>query len=159
MVDFSHLKKLDVTGESIAEYVFDEIEGEPGIMFAPATDANKPFINERMRMSVEEAEKAAQEPRGKTKRRGLDASDLEDAREKDRHLIARFCARGWGDNPPRDANGVVPEFSADNCYEFFQQLPNWIFDPLRTWVVNPRNFIKREGTKVDQDQVDKLGNG
>jgi hypothetical protein len=142
--DFSHLAKLEVNETTLAEYVFMEIEGEPSIFFAPAIDENREFYNESVRLSVQRAE---EEPKRKPPKRGMRRSeifatdDLEEARERDRQLISKFCAKRWG-VPPVDKDGQTVEFSAENVYAFFKALPNYIFDPVRVWVPNPRNFVQ-----------------
>lgn len=158
MADFSNLKALDVTNDSTAEYFFPDIPGNPSIVLAPATDANKPFQNERLRMSLERAEKAAAEPRGKTSGpqtpEGM-ANDIEEEREQDRRLISGFCARAWG-TAPLDVNGEAPEFSPENCYQFLKSMPDWMFDPLRNFTANVRNFVKRPALSPGQGEA--LGN-
>jgi hypothetical protein len=99
MVDFSNLKALEVTGETLKEYTFDLIPGEPSIFLAAAHDSNKAFLDERLRLSIEEAAKFAAEPRNKRKATQTPeelAADIEADRDRDRKLIARACARRWG---------------------------------------------------------------
>ena len=133
MVDFSHLKKKDVTAASLAEYVFEDIDGEPSIICAPASDANAAFTNESIRMQIEETEQALSRPTKRGKARYVQTpAEREEEREKDRHLIARFCAVRWG-TAPVDVNGAAPEFTPDNCYDFLKALPNWMLDPFRSW--------------------------
>ena len=56
MADYSHLKKLDVNEQTTAEYIFEDIPGEPSIIFAPMTASNPDYLNERVRIAVERAE-------------------------------------------------------------------------------------------------------
>lgn len=159
MVDFSHLQKLDVTEASEAEYVFDDIPGEPSIWFRPMTDANADFLNERVRLAVERAEAAQKETKAQRRKRVLSAEQLEDDREQDRILMARTCALRWG-NPPKDVDGNTPEFSEENCLAFLRALPNYMLDPCRGFVSNVYNFIDPEARKAltTADGGEALGN-
>lgn len=142
MADFSNLKKLDVNEASEAEYVFEDIPGEPSIWFRPMTDANPAFLNERVRLAVERAEQANKETRGQRRKRVLSADQLEEDRELDRVLMARTCAIRWG-TAPKDVEGSEPEFSEQNCYDFLKALPNYMLDPCRGFVANVYNFVDR----------------
>lgn len=154
MVDFSNLKPLHVTAETLAEYTFDDIPGEPSIWMAPATDANALFQSERLRVSIERAEAAEKAPRGKRKI-VLTVEEIEADRELDRVLLSKCCAKKWG-TPPQDVNGTEPEFNEANCYDFFKALPNFLFDPLRGFAANPYNFIDRQA--LTDAQARKVGN-
>lgn len=150
MADYSHLRKLDVTQESEAEYTFDDVvvgRAEDGsniyasIWCRPMVEANKLFLNERIRMSTERADKAAKQPRGEKKDKVQQLADrMEEDRESERKLIAHTCALRWG-NPPLDVEGKANEFTPDECYAFLSALPTFMFDPFRQWVQNPYNFV------------------
>jgi hypothetical protein len=143
--DFSNLAAYAVNAETTAEYVFIDIEGEPSIICAPAVETNLPYYNESLRLTVEQSEA----DRKKLTKRGrravlteIDADDMEEARDKDRRVIAMFCARSWG-TAPVDAQGNAVEFSAEICLAYLRALPFYIFDPMRRWVTNPRNFVQK----------------
>ena len=158
MADYSHLKKLDVTAESEAEYTFDEIWGEPSIWCRPMTDANLDYMNERVRLAVEKAEKDGKETRKQRRQKILSTDRIEEDRESDRVLIARTCALRWG-TAPRDVEGNSPEFSEKECYEFLSQMPNYMLDPFRGWVANVYNFVDRDAAKPAwASDADELGN-
>lgn len=166
MSDYSHLKTLDVTEETEAEYTFTDVlvgrNGDgtgvyPSIFFRPMIESNKLFLNERIRLTTERADQA---PKGKKKDKVVQLVErLDDDRENDRVLIARTCAVRWG-TAPKDKDGVEHEFSADECLSFLQALPNYMFDPLRGWVSNPYNFVNPEAYKTGGGIVDAdtLGN-
>lgn len=156
MADFSNLKPLHISEETLAEYTFDDIPGEPSIWLAPATDANQHYQAERLRVSIERAEAAEKAPRNRKRKVALTVEDIEADRELDRELLARCCAKKWG-TPPKDVTGKEPEFSEANCYDFFKALPNYMFDPLRNFVANPFNFVDRTG--ITETQARELGNG
>jgi hypothetical protein len=152
MTDFSNLKALDVDGETLREYVFPYIPGEPSVFVAPATDVNKAFLNERLRLSIERSAAAEKQPRGKGSAPPTPdsmAKELDEAREVDRVLLARTCAKRWG-VAPTDAAGKQPEFSEANCLAFFKALPDWMFDPLRNFCGNIYNFVTLPGTTEEQ---------
>lgn len=155
MADFSNLKPLHISAETLAEYTFDDIPGEPSIWLAPATDANPHYQSERLRVSIERAEAAEKAPRNRKRKVVLTNEDIEADRELDRELLARCCAKKWG-TPPVDVHGKTPEFSEANCYDFFKALPNYMFDPLRNFAANPFNFVPRTG--ISDDQARDLGN-
>lgn len=163
MVDFSNLKKLDVNEASEAEYIFEDIPGEPSIWSRPMTDANPVFLNERVRLAVERAEASSKETRGARRKRMLSAEQLEEDRELDRILIARTCALRWG-TAPKDVDGNEPEFSEQNCYDFLKALPSYMVDPYRGFLANVYNFIDRSAlagadeTEGDDDGGETLGN-
>jgi hypothetical protein len=160
VADYSNLQALHVSDETLAEYVWDAIPGEPSLWLAPATDANPSFQSERLRVSIKRAEEARNAPQ----RRGavLTADDIEADRELDRVLIARCCAKRWG-TPPLDVNGNAPEFSEAECYSFFKALPNFLFDPLRGFASSSMNFVDKGKVaamrrKITDGQARELGN-
>lgn len=166
MSDYSHLRKLDVTGDSEAEYVFSDIivgrnkDGtgvHPSIFFRPMVDSNKLYLNERIRMSTERAETSAKD--GKKDKVQKLADRIDEDRETDRALIAKSCAIRWG-VAPLDAKGKAHDFSTDECLSFLKALPNYIFEPLRAWVTNPYNFVDPDAYATGGGIInaDALGN-
>src|SRR3546814_10326567 len=93
------------------------IPGEPSNWCAPATDENKKYQNERLRVQIADAEATA---KGKAKSSKLDAADMIRQTEKsistDKILIARACAKKWG-VAPTATDGTQPEFSEANRSE------------------------------------------
>lgn len=153
--DFGNIAALNVKPDKTEEYFFDMVPGEPSIFFSPATDENPVFKAERMRLSIEEGERLARLPRGK-KAEKLTPEELdrreEQARENDRVLLARCCAKAWG-TAPRDVEGNQPEFNEANCYAFLKALPNFMLDPLRNWAANIYNFVDRPTASAEADQL------
>jgi hypothetical protein len=166
MTDFSHLGVLDVTSDTLVEYTFAMIPGEPSIWIAPATDDNALYLNERLRIAAERASKAVEEQKrrgGKTKgpvRVEVTAEDFEADRDVDRELLARCCCKRWG-TAPRDVDGNFPEFDAETCLDFLRALPNWMLDPFRAFAGNTFNFIPKVGPDfqlITDETKDALGN-
>ncbi len=134
--DFSNLKAAEVDGETERPYRFTVLEGAPTIWFRPALNQNKDFLNHTMQMSNE---------RASTRR--MTATTVEEAREEDRAVLSASCATRWN---VADANGAEVEFSADNCLEYFRQLPDWIFDNVRGWASNPVNWMRGNPEKLGE---------
>lgn len=158
MADFSHLRKLEVDQNSEAEFVFEDIQGEPSIWFAPMTDANTKYLNERVRLSTERAEAQMKETRAQRRKRILSAEQLEEDRDLDRVIMASTCALRWG-TPPKDAKGKDVEFSEENCLDFFRAIPSYMMDPCRGFVSNVYNFVDPGALHpVTEAAGDALGN-
>lgn len=152
--DFSHLRQYAITDETTAEFTFTRIKGEPSVIVAPAHDVNKPYTLERIAYNVKLAQTLSNDKPGP-----LVPGDMvkrgEEEREVDRRLIANFCARGWG-TAPVDSKGKEVEFSPENAYEFFRQIPPEMFDPLRNFAANLFNFYPERHFKEGDEAA--LGN-
>jgi hypothetical protein len=132
MADFSHLKALEQKGDTERPFKFDQIAGAPTIWFLPGTDVNKAFMNESLRRA---------NSRSGRRQRKVTADTVKAARDEDREVLAKTCARRWD---VCDATGEPVEFSYENCLEFFQALPDWLFDEVRAFVTDPGNFVDAE---------------
>lgn len=158
MADFSHLRKLDVNEDTLSEYVFDDIPGNPSIWCRPMTDGNKAFMNARVRVSIERAERDKEALKERRSRESLTTDRLEEDREIDRKLIADTVAVRWG-KAPRAADGSFPEFSKEVCAAFLGALPNYMLDPFRNWLSNPYNFVSQAAIKeITEAQAEDMGN-
>jgi hypothetical protein len=167
MADYSHLKRLGASEQTEREYIFDDIvlgqtedgvDISPSIWFRPMTDANPAYMNERVRLAVEKAEKDSKQPaRSKAERRKelLAGDRIEEDRDMDRVLIARCCAVRWG-TPMPDAAGAVHDLDEEEAYSFLCALPSHIIDPLRGWVQNIYNFVDRYA--LTEQRTETLGN-
>jgi hypothetical protein len=136
MLDFSHLKDLQQVGDQEVPYKLEQIKGAPSIWFLPATDANKPFMNETLRRA---------NMRARTSRRGRKVTQdtIQSSRDEDKEVLSKFCARRWD---VTDAKGKAVPFTPENCLEFFNALPDWLFDDIRGWATDPSNFLADGGT-------------
>lgn len=150
MVDFSHLKKLEVNEDSEAEYVFNDVvigydetgaNQHASIWLRPMTENNRIYLNEKVRQSNERAEAIARQTRGKDADKVQQIIDrLEDDREYARKIIAKTCAIRWG-SAPLDVEGKAHEFSEEVCYEFLKCVPNRAMARLIMFVENEYNFV------------------
>jgi hypothetical protein len=155
VVDFSNIKAQAVSGETVREYVFDTIVGEPSVFLAPANDSNPAFLDERLRLAAERAAKMADEPRRKTRTAGLITADeikkgIEEDRDYDRQILASTCIKRWG-TPPVDAKGKEVPYTPENALAFLEAIPNFILDPFRAYASNIFNFVDRPKSDPKQD--------
>lgn len=148
MFDYAALTPDD---DTLREYIFDMIPGEPSIWCAPATDENKKYQNERLRIQIADAEATV---KGKAKSSKLDVADMVRQQDKsiatDKALIARCCAKKWG-KAPVATDGTQPEFSEANCLAFLKALPDYMFHPFNRYIGNIYNFVDRP--PVDGDDL------
>lgn len=131
MVDFSHLRALDQRADVDVPYKMEQIAGTPTIWFKPGTDANPSFMNETLR-------RANLRSRSNRRSKRLTKEVLSASREEDKEVLSKCCATRWD---VKDAKGKPVDFSEENCLEFFQALPDWLFDDVRTFVTDPGNFL------------------
>lgn len=140
MPNFASLKKLEVTSERTAWYELFQIEGTdegpPRLLVAPATEANKPYYNALLRRQQRNATV--------TRLGRVTAAVLEANRDDDRELFALHVVRNWErvteDPAPGETEPKPVPFSVENCREFLRALPNWLFDDLRMFAMNPLHF-------------------
>jgi hypothetical protein len=142
MVDFSHLNKLEVSDKT-AEYVMNQIEGQPTLIVKPATESNKPYFNSVLRRS----RKTLQQSQG-----GLSAKMITDNRNEDKELYPKHVIVGWEDM--KDSSGELVDFSVENCTNFIGKLPPWLFDEIRTFCGKSINFCDEATIDIEE----KLGN-
>lgn len=140
MPDFSNFRKQEIKADQLAQYTFHDLEGSPSIWSLPALEANKPFMNETLR-------RVAARNRARRPGRVATVETMAQSRNEDRELLAKFCARNWD---VVDASGERVEFSAENCLEFFQALPDDIFDGYRNWAVDPANWRHLDVTEASE---------
>lgn len=148
MSDFSHLQRLDVGVAETVDYQLYQIDGEPTLVIAPATEANKPYFNAILR-------------RSRKNMRALNAGSIstgmiDSNRHEDRSLYAAHIIKRWRD--VRDVEGIEAAFTPDNVRAFLDALPNWIFDDLRTFAGNPANFLD-EGISEAEETGKVSGSG
>lgn len=130
MSKFSHLSKYEVKADRLIEYVLDDIEDEPVLFLSPATSENKPYYNKVLRKTAKNPLKAIKK---------INAGTVRENRDQDRALFAKYVIKDW--KKIFDGEGKEVEFSEQNCFEFLEALPDWIFDQVRNFAASPENFI------------------
>jgi hypothetical protein len=135
-MSFDYLNRLQPELSKTARYTLSMIstdngETNPVLIVRPATDVNKPYTNEQMKMARRNA--AAMRAGGAT------LAMLEANRDNDRELFAKYVVTDWEHIVEDD--GKVLKFSVDACTDFLKSLPNWIFDDLRSFCGSSSNFV------------------
>lgn len=137
MADFSYLNKYDVNESETREYPIVEIESDDGLCptltVKVATEANKAYRDGLMR------------DRGTVKshsriNKKLSEKEIQNTRNADRRLYSETVVIGWKAVP--DVSGNPVEFNVENCRQFLEALPNWVFDRLRMFCTDPANFTQ-----------------
>lgn len=106
MSRFSNLRKVGVQAEATRTFTFHELAGEPTLVVASATQANREYFNAALAVAREKASPG----------RKATVSTLADDREALAKLYARHIVRGW--SGVRDDSGAEVPLSVDACEEF-----------------------------------------
>lgn len=140
MNKFGHLKKLEVKGREV-RYTIYQVEGEPTLIMKPATEANKPYFNAVLR-------------RSKKNMRAINAGSVNSGiiaenREEDRNLFPKHVITGWED--VTDSSGEPVPYTEEDCRDYLEALPDWVFDDVRAFASNPAQIsqalAEEEGAK------------
>lgn len=147
MTDFSHFAKAGPTVDATRDFALYDLDTDPVpyLTVRPATDVNKPYANDLLRRAAKEI------PRNAGQR--VDVATLETGRDIERESYAEHVVVGW--KGVKDANGDEVPFSVDNCREFLRQIPSFIFDSLRNFCAEPRNFTSRAISATDVEELGK----
>lgn len=129
MASFSHLAKLEVSGNKTVDFAIFQIEGAPVLHVVAASESNRAYFNELLRKGGKRQAK-----------KKVDAETVKSNREEDRVLYARHIVKGW--SGIKDDKGKVVEFTEGECLGFLSSLPDWIFDELRAFASDLQNFIE-----------------
>lgn len=141
--DFSHLQKLEVSRHTTAEYEFIDLRGNPTLTVVPATEANQGYFGTLLKRNKTYARRLRSQ--------GMTRELLQKNRNEDRELYAKFVVKGW--RGIRDADGADVPFSPEACREFFNKLPDHMFDDVRAFCAEPSSFIEI----IDDEEVEELG--
>lgn len=118
------------------------IDGRNPVLYVrPATKDNKGYFNALLKAAASDAKKA---------RSNEDA--VSDARVEDRALYPEHVITGW-DNVVDASTGEAVPYSPEEGAAFLQAIPDWLFDELRIFTGNVRNFV--EAGVVDTEQLAK----
>ncbi len=133
MVDFSNLGTLQISPTTTVEYRLSQItlEGKiPVLQVAPATEANKLYINAMLKKSSRAVRQI--------KAGRVNSDVLEETRAIDRELYAKCVIKSWTN--VRDTDRKDVKFNKANCIDFLNALPSWLFDDLRNFCSQAANF-------------------
>jgi hypothetical protein len=139
MPKFSNLRKLEVKAETTAEFTFYQIEGEPILIVAPATEANKPYFNKLL--------KSSRKNQRRLQSGNFTSAVIAENRDNDRALYPQFIVRGW--KKVVDDSGKQTPFSQENVKAFLGELPDWLFDDLRNFAGDPQSFTEESVAAED----------
>jgi hypothetical protein len=148
MSKYDYLKKKEPKGT--VPYVLERLDkthGEPTLIVAPAFGANKDYFNALLKRR--RTGPARLTPKKLTEK--LEAHTIEDTRNDDKVLYPRHVIKGWENITDNDGKKVP--FSVEEVTEFLKVLPDWIFDEVRVFCVQPENFVEEE--LPDTEEVSK----
>ena len=140
MSRFDQLKKLEVSGTKTARLTLYALESEPVLILAPATESNKPYFNGLLKRNARHL--------NRIQSRTITVSVTKENRDDDRRLYAEHVVKGW--ESISDSQGNQVPFDKEACLEFLTALPDYIFDDVRVFATNPRNFTEE---MVDPEEV------
>lgn len=141
MPNFSYLNQLEVKPTSTVDYVLHEItvNGKtPVLEVAPATDANTQYFNELL--------KRGSRTQRQVKAGKVNSGMIAENRDEDRTLYPKYVIKGWRDM--LDADGTEVKFTVNNATDFLAQLPDWLFDNVRSFCGEPQNFTETLDVEV-----------
>lgn len=153
MSKFGYMKKLEVTDEQTARYTINEMEVNgvsPTLILRPMTAANKPYFNAVLKQVTAEGGKVKVKGKSKTQ---VDAALLEEGRNADRAMFPEFILAGWEGVVDEDGNEV--EFNQADAADFIAAIPDWIFDPIRTFCGQSENFVDGSVTIEQTEETAK----
>lgn len=129
--DFSFLDEMEIDAAKTRDYTLHALVGAPVLVLKPATEANAPYTNAKLR-------RATRLNRITQNGRLVTASILDMTREEDRALFAEHVVVGW--RGVKDKAGTDVPFTKQNCAEYLKHLPKHIFDEIRAYAGDAYNF-------------------
>ena len=149
--NFGYLKQIDVKEDTTAEFPIVDLtneEYEPRLVVVCSRTC-KPLL--------EQSAKQATKNRGRRKTSNQNIN-FDKLRREDREIFIEHIIKDWKE--VYDGQGNPVTFSKAACTNFINALPDYIFDELRGFCLNPANFagdIELEEVKQDlvkNSQVD-----
>jgi hypothetical protein len=140
MTDFSNYSALRPSAENPSDYTPPSL---PSITLKvlPASDANPKYFNAFLARGEEL--RAANPVLPGQKPRPATAEKLEEIRQVARELFAEHVIVGW--EGVVDTAGAEVNFTPKRCLEFLQAIPNYSFDEIQNFAMQPRNFSSASG--------------
>lgn len=150
MANFGHLKQLEISDDSIAQYIFMGIGGRPSLSVRPAHRVNTLFLNQMLKADRRDIREERGDDESVTK------AHLESVRKKDSEVFANCIVTGWSD--VIDEKGKPVKFTPKVCVEFLMAIPVDMFDELRLFCMNIENFRLGVTKMQEKEEAQLLGN-
>lgn len=154
MTDFSHLGRLEVSRDDLVPFTFDEIDPPPMLLVrCTVGNAGYQAAIRAQRADIQRRARRARERRGKSRRgRGAERDPVfELTREADRAAYPGNVVGDWRDVV--DSEGADTPYGDEDCERFLRALPDWLFDRLRLYCLDPENFV---APALDDEAEDEL---
>lgn len=140
-MSFEHLKALDTTNRTArCQLSFQTKQPAPGedldypvLLVKPATESNRVFANEQLRMTKKNATAV--------RAGAVNMQMIAETRDNDRKLYAQHVVVGW--EGIYDSHGELVPFSHEECGKFLDALPDWAFDEVRNFCTSPQSFVEQ----------------
>ena len=136
MAEFGYLKKLEITGESVAVYTFAGVVGKPAVKVRPANDYNPKFWSAKVALSRTHADM----------QQALAAAGVGDndtaalVRQIDRQLYPTHIVIGFERAPYDGKTKQRVQGTVEEVREFIHALPDNLFDELRDFCISRNTF-------------------
>jgi len=138
MPKFKISDKYALSSGTVA-YRIPYIDEKIFLYLMPATQANKAFFNAQILTFKQDG----------SRKKVVNSGVLDETRDSDRRIYAKHVVKGW--DGVEDENGIAL-FTPEACLDFLNQLPDWLFDELRTFATEPSNFL---ATPIDTEGLGK----
>ena len=149
--NFGYLKQIDVKEDTTAEFPIVDLtndEYEPRLIVTCSRTC-KPLL--------EQSAKDAVKNRGRRKTAQANIN-FDRIRKEDREIFIEHIIKDWKE--VYDGTGNPVTFTKAACSNFINALPDYIFDELRGFCLNPANFAGDiELEEVKQDLVKNSASG
>jgi len=135
MAKFSYLSSMELTKDKTARFDIPQISvnnRSPVLICRPAGQANPEYFNVLLKHSARIAKAVAAG--------NVTLEMIEESRDKDRDLFARFVVVGWED--VLDDDGVEVKFTSSTVADLMEALPVRLFDELRNFANDTSNFVE-----------------
>jgi hypothetical protein len=139
-MNFNYLKKFEIK-DNVVDFPINDIQGEvvPVLIVKPATQSNKPYFNAILRKSKSKV--------GSIQSGNLNINMLDENRSEDKKLFPKHVITGWKN--VTDSSGKAVLYTFENCNDFVNALPEWIFDKVRNFAATSENFVE-EAINVEE---------
>lgn len=132
MAKFDHLKSREIAGKTAWLHV-PQVSPLASLQLRPAIgEANPGYRNEMLK-------RATSRMRATASKRSVSTAEADQSRADDRALYPTHVVVDW--TGIEDSEGNPVQFSVAEAQEFFEVLPQWIFDRIRLFCMMPENFL------------------